>query len=260
MTESDETKSIHPSIAEMLQLYKWCVVRITTRNEHGDLGTGAGFHIGDGYIATARHVVEGRPIEEIIGEGYPEKVTCRRIVYPADRRIDLAVMETDFSLDLFMKLTTVMQGDGKVALKTDHIPLGGHLDDWLGDELVLSKALVMGYPPVPTSIAPFLVACEAEVTAVIDRYIAPHPHFVLSHLPRGGFSGGPVISEFGFLLGVATESLHGPEHSVETGFAAAISIEPLLVLLHENRIYPGENGPLIRDLLSPGDETPNKTT
>lgn len=254
MTEREGTESWPPTMPEMFQLYKQCVVRITTKNEHGDLANGSGFHIGDGYIVTARHVVENRPIVEIVGEGYPTEVTCRGIVYPKDPRIDLAVLQTDFSLERFIKLTTTMRDDGREAPKTDHIPLGGHLDDWLGDELVLSKALVMGFPPVPTSIAPFLVACEAEVNAIIDRYIAPHPHFILSHLARGGFSGGPVISEYGFLLGVTTESLLGAEHVLETGFAAAISIEPLLVLLHDNRIYPGENGRIIRELLSATDD------
>src|SRR4051812_4731946 len=144
-------------------------------------------------------------------------------------------------------MVTIMDGD-KPREKTDFIPLGGHLDNWLGDELLLSRALVMGYPPVPTTVDAFLVAVESEVNAVVDRYVAPHSHFILSHLPRGGFSSGPVISEHGFLLGVATESLKSNDQLLETGFAAAISIEPLLILLDSNGIYPGENGEFIREL------------
>ncbi len=34
-------------------------------NEHGDERTGSGFHIGDGYIVTAAHVVENHLIKEI---------------------------------------------------------------------------------------------------------------------------------------------------------------------------------------------------
>ncbi len=42
-----------------------CVVRITVESQEGDLSTGTGFHIGDGNIVTARHVIEGRKIKSI---------------------------------------------------------------------------------------------------------------------------------------------------------------------------------------------------
>jgi hypothetical protein len=99
----------------------------------------------------------------------------------------------------------------------------------------------MGYPPIPFSSGPVLIAAEGEVQAVIDKYNGPHPHFVISCMGRGGFSGGPVLSEYGFLLGVLTESLVQNEKAEELGYSSAISVEPLLALLHTNRIYPGKN-------------------
>ncbi len=36
---------------ELYERYKRCVVQITVRTQVGDLTTGTGFHIGDGYIA-----------------------------------------------------------------------------------------------------------------------------------------------------------------------------------------------------------------
>ena len=68
------------------------------------------------------------------------------------------------------------------------------------------------------------------------KYNGPHPHFLISSLARQGFFGGPVISEYDFLLGVLTESLTDEDQALENGFASVISIEPLLVLLHENKI------------------------
>jgi hypothetical protein len=127
--------------------------------------------------------------------------------------------------------------------KRDRIQLGGHLDDWLDNGLTMTKALVMGFPPVPFSNDAILVAVEVEVNAVVDKYNAAHPHFIVSSLPRGGFSGGPVISEYRFLLGIMTESLVYNNLAPELGFASVVSIEPLLVLLqdHDIRITDNEN-------------------
>ena len=58
---------------------------------------------------------------------------------------------------------------------------------------------------------------------------------------RGGFSGGPVLSEYGFLLGIVTESLVMNNQPEQLGYTAAISVEPLLTMLHENKIYPASN-------------------
>ena len=65
----------------------------------------------------------------------------------------------------------------------------------------------MGYPPVPFSKEPLLVSTLAEVNAVVDKYTGGHPHFIVSALARGGFSGGIALTEEGHTLGVITESL-----------------------------------------------------
>jgi hypothetical protein len=107
--------------------------------------------------------------------------------------------------------------------------------------------LVMGYPPVPTAF-PTLVTIRAQVNAIIDQYpIAgqhPPPHYVLSGIPRGGFSGAPMIVEGGddsFVLGVITTALVSNHSAPETGYMAAVTIESVLQLLHENGLYPGDN-------------------
>ncbi len=147
-----------------------------------------------------------------------------------------------------MKKVTIIE-NGKPKEKVDYIPLGDHLDDWLGDELVLSHVLVFGYPNIPLSIEPVLVAVQGEVNAVIDKYTSPHPHFIISSTARGGFSGGPVISEYDFLLGIFTESLIEGQQDTENGFASVLSIEPLLVLLHENKISINGNYNILDEIL-----------
>ena len=232
---------------ELYERYKCCVVQITVRTQVGDLATGTGFHIGDGYIVTARHVVEDHSIESVAGAYSSRKVTIKNIFYPSSSTIDLAVLETDFSLDYYLEKMTIIE-NGKPKEKVDRIPLGEHLDDWIGDELVLSRVVAFGYPKIPLSKEYVLVAVQGEINAVIDKYSNPHPHFVISSIAREGFFGGPVISEYDFLLGVLTESLTDGDQALENGFASVISIEPLLVLLHENKIRIRGNDNILYDI------------
>lgn len=137
-----------------------------------------------------------------------------------------------------MTKVTFPNDERRNAAKTDRIPLGEHLNDWVGDEFVLSRVLVMGYPRIPMSGRTGLVAAIGEVNAVVDRYDVPNPHFAISYLPRGGFSGGPVISEWGFLLGVVTSALTENEQPTELGFGVAVSVEPLFELLAQSGLRP----------------------
>lgn len=232
---------------ELYERYKCCVAQITVRTKVGDLTTGTGFHIGDGYIVTARHVVEDHIIESVAGTYSSPNVTIKNIFYPSSSKIDLAVLKTDFSLDYYLEKMKIIE-NGKPKEKVDRIPLGGHLDDWIGDELVLSKVVAFGYPRIPLSKEYVLVAVQGEINAVIDKYSGPHPHFVISSIARGGFSGGPVISEYDFLLGVLTESLVDGDQALENGFASVISVEPLLDLLHENKIRIRGNHNILYDI------------
>lgn len=216
------------------------MVRITIQTANGDLSNGSAFHIGGGWLVTAAHVINSGRIEEVVSEQYSEQLTIEKIICHSDERVDLAVLKTDLDLTHYLTKTTIVNPlDG--FIQTDHIEIGGHLDDWIGDELVLSKVLLMGYPPIPFSNGPVLLAAEGEVNAVVDKYNGPHPHFIISCMGRGGYSGGPVLSEYGFLLGILTESLVVNGQVEELGYSSAISIEPLLALLHENSIYPGKN-------------------
>lgn len=242
----------------LYQSYKYSMVRITVRTELGDLSNGSAFHIGDGWLVTAAHVVNDGKIEEIVSEYCSQDLEIEKIICHSDERVDLAILKTNLDLSHYLTKTTI-HGSPEGFVQTDHIEIGGHLDDWIGDELVLSKVLLMGYPPVPFSSGPVLLASEGEVNAVVDKYNGPHPHFVISNMGRGGYSSGPVLSEFGFLLGVLTESLVVNNQSEELGYSSAISVEPLLVLLQENGVYPGKNRETIEVLLEGADHWDDKT-
>jgi hypothetical protein len=233
------------------------MVRITVKTDAGDLSNGSAFHIGDGWLATAAHVVNAGKIEEIVSEYCSQDLVIEKIIVHKDEKVDLAIIKTNLDLNHYLTKTTIVSPP-EGFVQTDHLEIGGHLDDWIGDELVLSKVLLMGYPPIPFSNGPVLLASEGEVNAVVDKYNGPHPHFVISNMGRGGYSGGPVISEYGFLLGVLTESLVMNNQSEELGYSSAISVEPLLVLLQENGVYPGKNKETIEVLLEGADHWDNQ--
>jgi S1-C subfamily serine protease len=229
--------------------YSPCVIGLETEGPDGSRSMGTAFHIGDGYLVTARHVLEGRNVVSLVATA-PASISLESLdaIYDPDDRVDLALLRSDFSLSHYMNETRVMLGGTEVE-KVDHIQIGGHLDDWIDDGLVLMDVVIFGFPAVPTAREPVLVAAKGEVNAVIDPYIgATHPLFVVSPIARGGFSGGPVLTADGWLLGVVTSSLNTNYEQAEQGFAAALTVEPLLHMLFDLQIFPGSNRQLMYHL------------
>lgn len=227
------------------QLYSPCLVSIESVSREGNTGIGAAFHIGDGYLVTARHVVENRIITSIVPAcGYASvSLESLDVLYPGNNDIDLALVRSDFSLDYYMNKVHIWGIDS--SQKVDHIQIGGHMDDWINDSLVLFEVVIFGYPPIPTSSSPHLVVVRGEVNSIIYPYVgSPHPLFIVSPTPRGGFSGGPVLTKSGWLLGVMTSALVTDNSIPEVGFGAAITVEPLWNLLHDNGVFPATNAAL----------------
>jgi V8-like Glu-specific endopeptidase len=248
MTTQTHAEPASNALRRLYQLYKPCVACVVVKDQHGDLHRGAAFHIGNGFLVTARHVVQSMEIAEVVPHNYARTpVTVKRIHTPPGEHIDLAILETDFSLEHYMTKVQILEGD-LPREKVDFVPIGGHLDDWLDDGLILSKAILIGYPIIPRVPSLEAVVVETEVNAIVSRYDEPYAHFIISAVPRGGFSGSPVLSEFGFLLGVMTDSLYGNDQPHELGFASAVSVEPLLELIHEEKIDCGENLAFAREL------------
>lgn len=226
----------------MIATYRKCrtaVVGLATVGADGRESIGTAFHVGDGFLVTARHVVEGRRISDLVAPTAGRLTRIHSVRYPSDEAVDLALLSTDFDLSYY--LDRVRYADPEDWPKGEAIEIGGHLDDWIGDELVLTPVLMLGFPPVPTSRGPVMLAVSGEVNAALDRYTTPHVHFVISSAARGGFSGGPVIFRGDTLLGVVTQSLEREPDLGEPGFAVALSVEPLLDLLLEHEVLPRAN-------------------
>lgn len=254
--------------AQIFARYRPSLVKIVVVNEGDDIDIGTGFHIGDGYIATARHVVVGHKKVEVLTEQFatncspaeaiklreagaleadPDalaRLTIEKTVAHVDA--DVAVLKTNFNLEFYMTSflhTIVNPVDGTVCERTDNLEIAQVTDELLTNaHSVLCPVVLMGYPRVPRANGAFLLGMNADINAVVPRYDAKNLHFILSSTARGGFSGGPVIDYYGRVIGITTESLVRDNLPKENGFAAAVSAEPLLDLLFDNAIYPGSTG------------------
>jgi hypothetical protein len=126
----------------------------------------------------------------------------------------------------------------RIDAYTPVIELGGHLDDWLGrSDFVLWEVVILGYPPIPLARYTQLFAARGEVNAQIDLTLLPHVHFILSSTPRGGFSGGVVLLQGGYALGI-TQSLITNNNIAELGYMTAVSIEPIFECLAQHQLLP----------------------
>jgi hypothetical protein len=212
------------------------VAFVETRNSKGDIGIGTCFHVGDSAWVTARHVVQDREVLSIGVTAPGGSQIARRWAGPyfhPEPAIDVAVLRID-------------DFDAPV------IDLGGHLDDWFNDDFVMWRVLTMGYPPIPRVREPYLVSVTGEVNAIVERpHEVPHPHFIVSGTPRGGFSGGPVVTiaeGAEFALGLVTESLGTKSLPLELGFFAVLTVEPIYVCLGKHGLLPRKDRELFGDL------------
>lgn len=228
--------------------YRGCVAWIATEGLDGTQGIGTCFHVGEGVFVTARHVVEDRTISEI---GFDDDQTSLSLLEDETHRGRKSHGSVTIKRGpLFHADPTI---DLACFLAEPHprrsIPLGGHLDDWLGQyELVLYRTLVLGYPPVQLTNKPLLVASLGEVNALADLRAAPHPHFIVSSMARGGFSGGPALVAYNestadggtAALGVVTQALCKNGEPEQLGYMAVLTVEPVYNMLEQHGLLPAD--------------------
>lgn len=225
---------------------------VAVTHPDGTPGIGSAFHVGEGVFVTSRHVVEGLQITEIATteraylDAKDSEETLVSIAQPdgAQRRVHLITSSAleiesgphfhpDEAIDV--AVFKVREYDPRLPW----VPLGSHLDDWLGEsDFVLAEAIVLGYPPIPLTTRPYLVAARAEINAQVDLRGTRHVHFVVSATPRGGFSGGLTVIEYDFALGVITTSLVMNNKEPESGFFTVLTVEPILNCLAVHKLLP----------------------
>ena len=231
--------------SELYAKYYRGVVYVDVELPNGDRSIGSAFHVGENTWITAAHVVRGNRVVEIgtteswEGKQWVDRLERLethdgagfRMPYRRFSLVSGPFYHPDPAVDV-----AAMRLAGPDDCPT--LPLGGYLDDWLNDTFVLSSGILLGYPPVPFSKRPNLLACRAEVNAIVDRYNCKHPFFIASAMARGGFSGGPFISEMDFVLGMMSDSAVADQSAAELGFLSAISVEPIYDCLAHHRMLP----------------------
>jgi hypothetical protein len=232
---------------KLFEQYASAMAYVCVRTPDGTESIGSAFHVGEGVFVTARHVVDRTDILSVATtESYFVPAPPAQESTEANARY---MTPHSFAGTKKLAAGPFFHPDDKVDMavfvieKTDEpyppaVPLGSHLDDFMDTALILTSAIVMGYPPIPMSSEPVLIAARAEINAIIGTYHAPHPRFILSTMSRGGFSGGLALSEFGFALGVIIESLVRNAEPTQLGFFSVLSIEPIYVCLSAHKVLP----------------------
>jgi len=242
------------TLRELYLRYGCCMAYVAIERE-GQIGIGSAFHVGEGVFVTARHVLENAKVTEI--RLTDAGLYYRSSLYPKDSNGSYTILPgvtppLCLNRDGFIEIdagpffhpdtnvdVAAFKAKG-MAPGAHFVPLGGHLDDWIGcGDFELTQAIVLGYPPIPLTITPWLVVVRSDVNAVVDLPGSKAPvHFILSAIPRGGFSGGLALSEFGFVIGTVSQSLLTNDSAPELGFFATTSVECIYDCLRQNNILP----------------------
>ena len=119
---------------------------------------------------------------------------------------------------------------------TPVIKLGTNLDNFLDrSELVLTEAIVLGYPPIPLASETILIGARAEVNAGLRFVIilALWPLRALEPCPVADSAEALQYWEHDVALGVITNSLIPDHNPSELRFMAVLGVEPIYVVLSE---------------------------
>ncbi|WP_254618009.1 S1 family peptidase [Vibrio metschnikovii] len=218
------------------------IAYVTVESSEGLESIGTAFHIGQGYFVTARHVVNNNKIREVaITQPHRKIMDHHAPPLSEDERPRTLKVYSDPVLAENevddVAVFRVEQYEGLPSIKLSSI----HDMHQSEDLALLLNVLCIGYPPIPLTVHPFQVAVAATVNALINIRGSKHLSYVVSAIARGGFSGGPIISDDGNAIGLVTDSLVRDSNAVETGFMACLSISAAAELALKCGWDPDEN-------------------
>lgn len=215
------------------------VVYVETVDGEGKTGIGTAFHIGDGYFVTARHVVEKNKIKKVGREDITKQVqpdgmggTFTTTTWP--EAVSTAVEGPWYHPN--EKIDVALFRCREIAAPVIQLELRSEVLAY--NQFLLTRVLVLGFPPIPFAKEPHLVCVPTVVSAVIEPYHVGRRHFILTAMARGGFSGGVALSlEYATAtLGVVTQSLGKDDEPTELGYLSVLSAELVVELLEKNGI------------------------
>lgn len=204
------------------------------------------FHVGDGILVTAKHNVDHDGTFKLIDKNGKEFQHSQKFLAPG--KTDIAVLKTNFqSPGATVSMYTLPTKTEPASLIHERRPskfikLNSKLNRaQLMKAYLLEDVYLFGFPPVPMTVSNHLISVKAQVNSIVLSSQSDWPLLVISSVPRGGFSGGPVMDQDGSLIGICIEALYEQSEPSFSGFTAAICIEPLLNLMKENDLRPEGN-------------------
>ncbi|MBR0341270.1 MAG: trypsin-like peptidase domain-containing protein [Oscillospiraceae bacterium] len=209
----------------VFELYKDIVVPFVWEKPDGSYEAGTGFKYLNG-IATAKHCVQD--VKNLQIKGYRAKELEGKPIYISENDgVDLAFIET-----------------GKIEEPIIYADEGK----------VMQEVLVMGYPKIPT-FTNFLTAEIATISSKASarltptkgaiaaygyEYLARMDAMLITARITGGNSGGPVINQYGCLVGVACQLPdYRPENGGDgdLGYGIAVPVKELTsIVTKKNRV------------------------
>lgn len=177
---------------EIFRRHSGSVLPVIVTDRHENLDIGTGFYLGTkNHLITARHVVEKKVAIQIGGKGF-QQPEIKNVLFHSDPKVDLALLETvDVS-------------------ETSIIPFRAR-DGEVGDDIIC-----IGFPPIPGfdglrvmehgEIAAELKVLKGEIVSSGSSYLDAKEYLLINARVKGGSSGGPVLDQFGFVVGVVAST------------------------------------------------------
>ena len=164
---------------------------------------GSGFFVTPDLIVTCNHVVDGDANQcKIEGED-GTRYTVKKIVRHENKAVDLAVVEVK---EQYQNHPMILAHESKIA----------------------ERVFSFGYPPIPCSSEPFLVCNVGEINAQISNYLDKIFYLILSFIAKPGHSGGPILNEYGKVVGVISRNLQQKISSDHLQNAAGVDVAKAL--------------------------------
>lgn len=165
----------------IIHKYRRAVKHVVVRDPEGNESGGSGFFCADfaGWLATARHLIEGHEVLRIENED-------GSVLSAGPFELRLAADDLDLAL---------IRADLPVGV----VPFRVEWDAAAVSEL--DPVLVMGYPPIALHRLA-LVFSEGQVASLAKKRGGNRVSTIISKITEPGFSGGPVLNDNGFVIAV----------------------------------------------------------
>lgn len=178
--------------------------QITGVTTDGDQHAGTGIAIAPRWLMTCAHVVQDMKVNEKQSQSGREFTIVRQIPH---QKVDVALIEVDRDLHIVQGLN-------------------------FRDPHITERVYTFGYPRVPLSINPTLVIQGGEISAEQVTSFFNEELFLFSAIARPGNSGGPILSEYGHVVGIVTKEL-SEDDPLKQPFHAGISASTLDLAIKE---------------------------